>query len=222
MLIVVVVVMVVVVMVVVAMMVVVMRVVPMTVLVTMVLVLMVVRVMMIVAGVIVGAAFRAKGARHRCCAATLTAHHLGQHMVGLDIDRVGRHFGWRVAIADVPGDPQQPERIFGAHLQKPLGRGLDLDEPAIVELQRVAIVEDRGLVEIDKPPSAFSATRRFCRPSWSRVSRSTMRSCLTAALRTMLVARFIRLSRQNRKYRCAIGSTFAGSQTSNSPSAVTA
>ena len=44
-------------------------------------------------------------------------HHLLQHVVGLDVDRSGRHFGGRVAIADVPGDACEGCRIFGVNLQ---------------------------------------------------------------------------------------------------------
>ena len=79
--------------------------------------------------VLVGAALGLEGARRRGRRAALAAHHFGEHMVVLDIDRVRRDLGRRMPVADVPGDPQEPQRVFGPDFKQPLRRGLDLDEP---------------------------------------------------------------------------------------------
>src|SRR5689334_21040077 len=48
--------------------------------------------------VFVGAALGLEGALHRNCRAALAAHHLGEHVVVLDIDRVRRDLGWRMPV----------------------------------------------------------------------------------------------------------------------------
>src|SRR5215211_944091 len=62
----------------------------------------------VIAIVLVGAALGLEGARRRGRRAALAAHHFGEHMVVLDIDRVRRDLGRRMPVADVPGDPQEP------------------------------------------------------------------------------------------------------------------
>ena len=70
--------------------------------------------------VVVGAALRLEGAHHGLHGAALAAHHLGQDMVVLDIDRVGGDLGRRVPVADMPGDAHQPQRVLGLDLQQAL------------------------------------------------------------------------------------------------------
>jgi hypothetical protein len=100
--------------------------------------------------VLVGAALRLEGAHHDGGRAALAAHHLGQHVVVLDVDRVRRHLGGGVPVADVVGHLQEPQGVLGAHLQQALGRGLHLHEAAVLELHGVAVVQHRGLVEIEQ------------------------------------------------------------------------
>lgn len=100
--------------------------------------------------VLVGAALRLEGAHHDGGRAALAAHHLGQNVVVLDVDRVRRHLGGGVPVADVVGHLQEPQRVLGAHLQQALGRGLHLHEAAVLELHGIAVVQHRGLVEIEQ------------------------------------------------------------------------
>src|SRR5262245_35223287 len=83
---------------------------------------------MIVALMIIGASLRTERARHGRHAAALAAHHLGQHVVVLDVDHIRRDLGGRVAVADVPSDPKQPRRALGLDLEQPLGGGLHFDQ----------------------------------------------------------------------------------------------
>ena len=110
--------------------------------------------------VLVGAALRLEGAHHDGGRAALAAHHLGQHVVVLDVDRVRRHLGGGVPVADVVGHLQEPQGILGAHLQQALGRGLHLHEAAVLELHGIAVVQHRGLVEIEQKIEAGIAFQR--------------------------------------------------------------
>lgn len=81
--------------------------------------------------------------------AALPAHQLGDGRNVNDVERIGRHLGRDMVAAEMPGEAHQPQRVFGADLQQVLGRSLDLDQAAILQLQRIAIVQHGGLVEID-------------------------------------------------------------------------
>lgn len=99
---------------------------------------------------VIGAALgleRALDRRHR---ATLATDQLGEDMILLDIDRIGGDFRRRVAVADMPGEAHQPQRVLGADLEQALRRGLDLHEAAILQLHGVAIGEHGRLVEIEQ------------------------------------------------------------------------
>jgi hypothetical protein len=80
----------------------------------------------------------------------LPAHHLGKDMVRLDIDRVGGKLGWGVAVADMPGDAREAQRVLGGDLEQLFRRGANGDEAAILQLQRVAIADEGRLVEVEQ------------------------------------------------------------------------
>jgi len=90
---------------------------------------------------------RAFDLHHR---ATLPAHQLGQVGMAGNIERVDRHFRRNVMAAEMPGEAHQPQRVLGADFQQAFRSGLDLHEAAILQLQRVAIVQRRRLVEINR------------------------------------------------------------------------
>jgi len=100
--------------------------------------------------VVVGAALGLEGPHHLLHRAALAAHHLGQHVVVLDVDRLGRDLGRRVPVADMPGDAHQPQRVLGLDLQQALRRGLDQHQAAILQLDGVAVAERGGLLEIEQ------------------------------------------------------------------------
>jgi hypothetical protein len=107
--------------------------------------------------VLVGAALGLERARHRRRGAALAAHHFGEHVVVFDIDRVRRHLGGRMPVADVPDDPQESRRVFGPNFKQVLRRSLDLHKPPIFELHGVAIVEGGRLIEIEQEIEAALA-----------------------------------------------------------------
>ena len=108
--------------------------------------------------VLVGAALGLERAHHDRGGAALPAHHLGEHVVVLDVDGVGRHLGGGVPVADVVGDLEEAQGVLGPDLQEALGRRPHLDEAPVLELHGVAVAQHRGLVEIEQeiePPIAL-------------------------------------------------------------------
>lgn len=107
-------------------------------------------VVVMTAAMVVGAALGAEGAHHRLHGTAEAAHHVGENVVVLDEDRGFGDLGRGVAVADVPGDAGERERIGRLDREKPLGRGLHLDEAAVLQHQGIAVVEHDGLAEIEQ------------------------------------------------------------------------
>jgi len=129
----------------------------MAMIVAMVIVAMVVIVMMVVPAaaivamrVVMHRRLRLEGALDLGHRAALPAHQLGQGRIAGNIERVGGHFGRDVMAAEMPGEAHQPQRVLGPDLQQAFRRGLDLDQAAILELQRIAVVQRRRLAEGDR------------------------------------------------------------------------
>lgn len=121
-----------------------------TMMVVMAMVMMVVAAAAVVAmGVVVHLRLRLEGTLDRRHRTALPAHQLGQRRIVRDIESVGRHLGRNVMASEMPGEARQPQRVLGTHLQKAFRHGLDLHEAAVLQLQRIAVVQNRRLVERD-------------------------------------------------------------------------
>ena len=92
--------------------------------------------------------------RHRTA---LPAHQLAESGVIRNVEGIGRHFGRDMVPAEMPGEAHQPQWVLGADFEQAFRRGLDLDQRAVFQLQRVAIVQRRRLVERDRE---FQPARR--------------------------------------------------------------
>src|SRR3954470_14327292 len=114
----------------------------------------------VAAVVFVGAALGLERAHHGRRRAPLPAHHLGQHRIVLDVEGVRRDLGRGVPVADVPSHPQETKRILGPDFEQALWRGLDLDEPPILKLYGVAVVEDGGPLQVEQKVEAALALER--------------------------------------------------------------
>ena len=55
-----------------------------------------------------------------------------------------------MTVAEMPGDPNQMLRIGAANLDQRLRRRDDLDQSAIVEHQRIAAAQHRGMFQIEQ------------------------------------------------------------------------
>jgi hypothetical protein len=100
------------------------------------------------APVIVGA-FRVEGTHDVGRAAALAAGHVREHSIIFDIDRLWLELGGRMPLPQVPGEPQEAERVLGADFEQGLGRGPHLDEAAVLKLHNVAVVEHGRPIEIE-------------------------------------------------------------------------
>lgn len=82
--------------------------------------------------------------------AALSAHQLRQGRMAGHVQGISRHFSGDVMAAEMPGQTHQAQRVLGANLEQALRRGLDLHQAAVVQLQRIAGVQHRRLVEADR------------------------------------------------------------------------
>ena len=92
--------------------------------------------------------------------ATQAAQHFSKHMIVFNIDRVRCHFGRRVAIANMPSRFHQARRIIGTNFNELLRRSFHGNQAAIFELQRIAIVQHNGLIEIEQELGTLLALQR--------------------------------------------------------------
>ncbi|BCB20547.1 hypothetical protein OCUBac02_34410 [Bosea sp. ANAM02] len=92
--------------------------------------------------------------RHRTA---LPAYQFAERRIVGDIEGIGRHFGRDVMAAEMPGEAYEPQRVLGADFQQAFRRGLDPNQRAVFQLQRVAVVQHRRPVERDRE---FQPTRR--------------------------------------------------------------
>ncbi len=104
--------------------------------------------MVVPAIVLVSAAFRLEGTLDLTGEAALASHHLRQHVVALDVDRIRGDLRRRVAVTDVPGEAYEPQRVLGGDFQQGLRRGGDAHERTVIQLHGVAVRENRRLVEV--------------------------------------------------------------------------
>ena len=114
---------------------------------TMIVPVMVMAVIVTTGAVIVGRALGSERPRDRAGEATLAPHQLSRGGGRRDVERVSGDLGGHVAAAELPGEAHQPGRILGAHLEQILRGGPHRNEAAVVEAQRIAVVEVRGLGE---------------------------------------------------------------------------
>jgi len=78
------------------------------------------------------------------------ARHLQEHMVVRDIQRLGRDLGGDVPVAEMPRDLHEPERIVRRDRDQSLGGGLDLNQPPVLELYGVAVLDNARALQIQQ------------------------------------------------------------------------
>src|SRR5580700_9938976 len=125
----------------------------------MMVVIMVVIMRMVVAGVVrmivmrmtmcgagIGAAFGIKRRLDLDDARAQPLHHRLDHMIAADTQALRHELRRQMTVAEMPSDPDQMMRIGSLDLEQRLGRGDDLDQPAILEHQRVATAKCCGVL----------------------------------------------------------------------------
>jgi hypothetical protein len=142
---------------------------PMRMIMVLMAVVMIVTVMMVVRAHM-GAALRLEGTLHGRHRAALPAREFGEDGIVLDVESITRDLGKAVVAAEVPGETDEAKRVFRLHFQKALGQGFHLHETAILQAQRISVVDGGFHVEIEDD---FG-------------SRLALERCLTAVARLMV------------------------------------
>lgn len=170
------------------------------------------------AAVGVGAALGPERFVHMTNGGAQTAQHVLQHMIPLDEKPLAFDLAGGMPIADMPG--QSGELGAGGFGQRFIGCN-DFHMAAVGQYQPGAVIEARRSGEIDQYLPAIRAFEQLAaddplfpgqhdRVAWNRIAGSPGTRLLCD-----------KWLHQNKKYRCAIGRTFAGWHVSNSPSART-
>ena len=142
-------------------------------------------------------------------------------MVEADEDAAGLEFGRQMAVAEVPGQPHQRGRAIGADFQQGFGGGAHQHQRAVRKPQAIAFAHNLRLGQVEHEGAAavgveqLAAAEAVVEVQGDRVGGSDVEGAGWDD------GAGDREHDQNRKYRCAIGSTEAGSHTSSSPSART-
>jgi hypothetical protein len=144
--------------------------------------------------------------------------HVADNMVAPDQDAILVDLRGLMAIAEMPGEMALRHCLACPYLVELfLGRN-DLDGPAVLEQQPVAIGEQHSLRQVDHYLVALIGGDQLAAQMPVGGIEDQCSEWLIVA--GVFVGYGVEHG-QNRKYRCAIGSTIAGSQVSSSPSART-
>jgi hypothetical protein len=81
-------------------------------------------------------------------------------MVAADAQAARGDLGRQMAVAEMPGDPDQMLRIGPANFDQRLRRGDDLDQPAVVEHQRIAAAQHGGVFQVEQKLKSARAGHR--------------------------------------------------------------
>ena len=77
-------------------------------------------------------------------------HHRLDDVIAPDPQALGHDLRRQMAVAEMPGDPDQMMRIGAADLEQRLRRRDHLDQPAVVEHQRVAAAQRDRVFQIEQ------------------------------------------------------------------------
>ena len=100
--------------------------------------------------VMVGAANWAEWPLQNCRGCALGVQHVDEYMIIEDVDRLRGYLGGNMPIADVPGERQEVEPRPCAHLHDLFGRRTNLDEPARLKQDPIAVMKDVGTRQVEE------------------------------------------------------------------------
>ena len=154
---------------VVAMLVVVMvAVIMMTIVITvMVVIMMVVAVMMrgvIVGSLRIGAAFGIERRLDLDDARAQSLHHRLDDVVAANAQALRHDLGRQMAVAEMPGDPDQMQWIGAADLEQRLGGRDNLDQPSVLQHQRIATAQRHRVLQVEQKLKPARARHRHPPP----------------------------------------------------------
>jgi len=115
-------------------------------------------------GLGIGAAFRIERRFDLDDAGPQPLHHCLDDVVAPDAQGLGHDLGRQMAVAKMPGDPDQMMRIRTLDLDQRLGRRNHLDQPAILQHQRVTAAQRDRIFEIEQEGQSARAGHSHAPP----------------------------------------------------------
>src|SRR5579871_1277766 len=112
----------------------------------------------------IGAAFRIERRLDLDHARSQPLHHRLDDMITPDAQRLGHDLGRQMAVAEMPGDPDQMMRITSLDLDQRLGGRDHLDQPAVLQHQRIAAAQRNRALEIEQESQSARAGHRHAPP----------------------------------------------------------
>ena len=112
----------------------------------------------------IGAAFGIERRLDLDHAGAKALHHRLDDVIAPDAQAFPGDLGRQMAVAEMPGDPDQMLRIGAANFDQRLGRGHHLNHAAIVEHQRVAAAQGDGVFQIEQEFKSAGAGHRHPPP----------------------------------------------------------
>lgn len=98
----------------------------------------------------IGAAFRIERRFNGDDARAEAPHHFFDDMIAPDAKALADDLGRQVAVAEMPRNAHQMEWIGATDLHQRLGRGHDLDQPAVFQHQRIAATQRHCFLEVQQ------------------------------------------------------------------------
>ena len=83
-------------------------------------------------------------------AGTKPGHHRLDDMIAPDAQALRHDLGRQMAVAEMPGDPHQMERVGATDFDQRLGSGDHLDQAAVLQHQRVTAAECYGIFQVEQ------------------------------------------------------------------------
>ncbi len=77
-------------------------------------------------------------------------HHRLDDVVAADAQTLRHDLGRQMAVAEMPGDPHQMERVGATDFDQRLGRGDHLDQAAVLQHQRIATTQRDGAFQVEQ------------------------------------------------------------------------
>ena len=87
-------------------------------------------------------------------------HHRLDDVIPADAQPLRHQLRRQMAIAEMPGDPDQMMRVAALDLQQRLGRRHHLDQPPVLQHQRVAAAQGNGVFEVEQELEPARARHR--------------------------------------------------------------
>ena len=91
-------------------------------------------------------------------------HHRFDDVVAADAQALWHDLRRQMTVAEMPGDPNQMQRILPSNFEQRLGGGNHLDQPAVFQHQGIAAAQGRGIFQIEQEFEPARARHRHSPP----------------------------------------------------------